>query len=183
MKTDLSTYNNNEFETGAGSIKRLSWYFVNIIFFKSPLFPVYGLKVLMLRIFGASVGNGVKIKPSVNIKFPWKLELGNHIWIGENVWIDNLDKVSIADNCCISQGALLLCGNHNFKRSTFDLITGPIILEQGVWLGAKSVVCPNVRCHQHSILTVGSIATSELLPFSIYQGNPATFVKKRVIND
>jgi len=181
MKTELSKYDNSGFNIGAGFFKRTVWYIVNILFFKSSLFPVYGLKVLLLRMFGAKLGKGVKIKPSVNIKYPWKLELGSHIWIGENVWIDNLDNVYIGDNCCISQGALLLCGNHNFKRSTFDLMTGSIFLEQGVWIGAMSVVCPNVRCHEHSILTVGSVATSDLEPNSIYQGNPATFVKIREI--
>jgi len=144
---------------------------------------VYGVKVDLLRICGEYVGKGVKIKPCVNIKYPWKLKMGNHIWIGENVWIDNLDHVYIEDHCCISQGAMLLCGNHNFKRTTFDLITGPIYLEKGVWIGAVSIVCPNIRCHEHSVLTVGSVATSNLEAYAIFQGNPAVFIKQRKIQD
>ena len=121
------------------------------------------------------------IKPSVNIKYPWNLVLGNNVWVGENVWIDNLGKVEIGNDVCISQGAFLLCGNHDYSKSTFDLIVKPISVEEGCWIGAKSVVCPGVVMRSHSILTVGSIATNELDRDGIYKGNPAVKVKERII--
>lgn len=180
-KTDLSKYDNSEYKIGANPIKRLFWYFTNEFFFKNSLNPFSGLKVFLLKLYGAKVGKGVIIKPSVNIKYPWRLKIGNHVWIGENVWIDNLADVEIGDNCCISQGALLLCGNHNYKKSTFDLITKNIKLEDGVWIGAKCVVTGGVVCRSHSLLTVNSVAVSNLEPYSIYKGNPAVFIKERKI--
>jgi putative colanic acid biosynthesis acetyltransferase WcaF len=125
------------------------------------------------------VGKGVIIKPRVNIKYPWKLTIGNQVWIGENVWIDNLGLVSIGNNVCISQGAMLLCGNHNYKKTSFDLMVGDIVLEEGVWIGAHAVVCPGVKCYSHAVLAVKSVATSNLESYSIYQGNPAMKVKAR----
>jgi putative colanic acid biosynthesis acetyltransferase WcaF len=127
------------------------------------------------------VGKGVVIKPAVSIKYPWKLEIGDHVWIGEKVWIDNLAKVRIDNNACISQGAMLLTGNHNYKKSTFDLLVGEIVLQEGAWVGAQSVVCPGVTCCSHSVLSVGSVAVSDLEPYSIYQGNPAVKVRARAI--
>lgn len=120
-------------------------------------------------------------KPSINIKFPWKLSIGNYCWIGENVWIDNLDFVTIEDNVCISQGAFLLTGNHNYKRTTFDLVTGTITLKQGCWVGAKSVVCPNIICYENSILSVSSVATKNLEANKIYAGNPAVEIRERLV--
>ena len=145
------------------------------------MFPFSIVKIFWLRLFGAKVGNGVVIKPSVNIKYPWNLQLGKNVWIGEKVWIDNLSKVLIKDNVCISQGAFLLCGNHNYKKETFDLVVEEILLEEGVWIGAKSVVCPGITCKSHSILTVGSVATKDLEPYSIYQGNPAIKIRDRML--
>jgi len=139
------------------------------------------VKVRLLRIFGAKVGKGVIIKPNVNIKYPWNLVMGSYIWVGEDVWIDNLAGVHISDNVCLSQGAYLLTGNHDFTAIRFDLIVKPIYLEKGVWIGAKSVVCPGVHCQSHAVLAVGSIATKNLDAFSIYQGNPARKVKDRKI--
>lgn len=182
-KTNLSSFNNQWYKTGASKLKMLLWYFTNLVFFTSRWLPDSGFKVFMLRLFGAKVGIGVVIKPAVNIKYPWRLQIGNHVWIGEEVWIDNLDEVIIGDHVCISQGAMLLCGNHNYKKSSFDLITGKIILEDGTWIGAKSVVCPGVVCKSHSLLTVGSVATSGLEEYTIYQGNPAKAIRKRALSN
>lgn len=179
-KTNLASFNNSWYDTGANNVKRLIWYFMNAIFFNSA-FPINGIKVFLLKLFGAKVGVGVILKPHINIKYPWKLIIGNNVWIGEKVWIDNLAKVTIADNVCISQGALLLCGNHNYKKSTFDLIAEEIILEEGVWIGAKSVVCPGVTCQSHAVLAVNSVATQTLEKYTIYQGNPAIKIRERII--
>ena len=160
-KNDLSSYSNAWFDPGT-KFKILFWYFVNILFFVNPLNPFSGLKVFLLRLFGVKIGENVTLKPNVNIKYPWFLNIGNNVWIGEEVWIDNLAKVTIEDNVCISQGAMLLCGNHNYKKSSFDLIIGEIVLKEGSWMGSKSIVCPGVTLHSHSILSVGSIANKDL---------------------
>ncbi len=136
-----------------------------------------------MRLFGARVGKNVIIKPHVSIKYPWKLVVGNNVWIGEDVWIDNLALVSLGNNSCISQGALILCGNHNYKRSSFDLVVGEITIDEGAWVGAKAIVCPGVKMGNHSLLTVGSVATSNLDEYWIYQGNPAQKLRVREIKD
>jgi len=180
-KVDLASYNNDWYNPGAGVIKRTMWYFINVLFFINPLNPVSSVKVILLRLFGAKVGTGVVIKPAVNIKYPWLLEIGNHVWIGEEVWIDNLTNVSIEDHVSISQGAMLLTGSHDYKKSTFNLLVGKIVVEEGAWIGAKAIVCPNVICATHSVLAAGSVATSNLEPYTIYQGNPALPKRKRDI--
>jgi putative colanic acid biosynthesis acetyltransferase WcaF len=180
-KTDLSTYNNSWYQPGA-LYKRLIWFVVSALFFEHPLAIWNGLKLFLLRGFGAQLGVGVVIKPQVKIKYPWKLSVGNHCWIGEKVWIDNLDQVTLEDHVCISQSALLQCGNHNYKTSTFDLMIAPITLKEGSWIGAKSCVAPGVTVGSHAILTMGSVATKDLEPYSIYTGNPATYKKDRVFS-
>ncbi len=179
--TDLSQYNNDWFDEGAGMLKRTIWFFVNALFFICPLNPLSGLKTFLLRRFGAKVGKGVVIKPRVNIKYPWKLSIGDYSWIGEGVWIDNLDRVDIGAHCCLSQEALLLIGNHNYKNSSFDLMIAPIVLEDGVWIGAQSTVTGGVTCKSHSVLAVQSVASSDLEAYGIYRGNPAVRVKERVM--
>src|ERR1700712_4660134 len=105
-------------DIGASRLKQLSWYFVNILFFKNPLNMLSGLKAGLLKLFGAQVGQGVVVKPAVNIKYPWKLKVGDHSWIGEEVWIDNLSDVIIGRNVTLSQGSLLLTGTHDHSRTT-----------------------------------------------------------------
>ena len=181
QNVDLNRFDNDEYQPGHSHIKLL-WFITNALFFNTFLpFPSL-LKVKILKLFGAKVGAAVVIKPSVNIKYPWLLEIGNHSWIGECVWIDNLAKVVIGNHVTLSQGAYLLTGNHDYKKVTFDLMVGEITLEDGVWIGAKAIVCPGVRCNSHSILAVGAIAIKDLDAFTIYQGNPAQAKRKRVIS-
>ena len=111
--------------------------------------------------FGAQVGKGVIIKNEVRIKAPWNLKIGDNCWIGENVWIDNLDKVFIGNDVCISQGAMLLTGNHDYTLSDMPYRNAPILIRDGAWVGAQTTVCPGVTIYRYAILTVGSVATKD----------------------
>jgi len=179
-QTSLSSYNNSWYKPGS-KLKQIAWFIVGRIVVNTYLpIPVL-FKISVLRLFGARIGKNVTIKPKVNIKYPWFLTMENDIWIGENVWIDNLTNVTLYSNSCLSQGAMLLTGNHNFTKSSFDLITEPIIIGQGAWIGAKATVCPGVTVHSHAVLTVNSVATRDLDAYGIYQGNPCIFIKTRHI--
>jgi putative colanic acid biosynthesis acetyltransferase WcaF len=182
-RTDHSIYNNDWYkkEIGAGRFKQACWYFINVLFFINPLNPSSGLKCMLLKWFGAKLGKAVMIKPGINIKYPWKLVCGDYVWLGEKVWIDNLAVVKMGNNVCVSQGAMLLTGNHNYKKSSFDLMVKEIVLEEGVWLGAGTLVCPGVTAHAHAMLTAGSVATTSLEAYTIYSGNPAIAIKQRII--
>jgi len=178
---NLAAYK-SDLDIGAPKWKQILWYYVNAFVFNSYLFPVYGFKRYLLYIFGAKMGKKIVIKPKVNIKYPWKLSIGDYSWIGEKVWIDNLDEVEIGSHVVLSQGALLLSGNHNYKKDSFDLLTGKIVLEKGVWIGARAVVTGGVHCSSHSILSVNSVASKDLKSFGIYSGNPAKWVRERMIS-
>lgn len=179
--TNLSAYNNSWYNPGRNILIRCFWYLTNVFFFINSLNGSSGIKVLILRLFGARIGRGVVIKPGVNVKYPWNLTIGNDTWIGERVWIDSLGEVKIGSNCCISQGATLLSGNHNYSKSTFDLTVKDITLEDGVWIGACAMVTGGVICHSHSVLSVMSVASENLDSYGIYRGNPAVIVNNRRI--
>lgn len=174
-------FDKKDFNPGASGLKMTCWYLTSLFFFRSGLMPISSVLVFLLRLFGAKIGKDVRIKPYIYVHYPWKLRVGDHSWLAE-CRIENLDWVNIGNNVCISQQAMLLTGNHDYKKTGFDLITKPITLEDGVWIGAKAIVCPGIKAHSHAVLTVGSIATKDLAAYSIYQGNPAVKVKDRLIS-
>lgn len=182
-KVDLASFTTGGFDKGAGALKIILWYFINALIVRASWNPFMGIKIFLLKAFGAKIGKGLVIKNNVCVKFPWKLTVGDNVWLGENCWIDNLDYVSIGDNVCISQGALLLTGNHDYTLTSFDYRNRPIAIEDGAWVGAKAVVCPGVKLSSHSILTVGSVATKDMEEYGIYQGNPAKLIRKRILNN
>jgi len=180
IDTDLSKFSVMDYRPG-NKLKIVAWYIVSLMFFDNGIPWPYSWKNWILRVFGCKTGTGIIIKPNVRIKYPWHLTIGNTCWIGENVWIDNLDQVNIANNVCLSQGSMLLTGNHDYTLSDFPYRLGTIVIEDGVWIGAKSVVCPGIICASHSILTVNSVATKNLEARKIYSGNPASFTRERII--
>ncbi len=182
MKVDLSRYSVAHFDRGANVLWEAFWLLVSLVLFQLCPLKLSGLKCAVLRLFGAKIGRGVSIKPNVKITFPWKLTLGDHIWLGEECWLLNLDHITIGDNVCISQRALLCTGNHNYKSPVFDLIVKPIHIEEGAWIGANAMVGPGVKVGSHAVLTAGSVATDDLQPYGIYRGNPAVLCKERLIS-
>ncbi len=176
----VKDFDTKDFNIGASIFKQFLWYFTNALIFKSGLIPFSSLLVFILKMFGAKIGHDVRIKPGLHIKYPWKLIIGDFSWIAD-CYIENLDNVSIGSNCCISQKAMLMTGNHDYKVSGFDLFTKPIVLHDGVWIGANTTVCPGVTCQSHAILSIGSVATGDLEAYKIYSGIPATIVRERII--
>lgn len=183
MDINLRKYDNKGYNPGAGPVRRILWYLVNMVVFHSWLVPSSLAKCALLRFFGASIGKGVVIKPRVNIKYPWYLKIGDSVWIGEGVWIDNLTWVKVESNVCVSQGAYLLTGNHDYKDPYFGLVLGEVVIEKGAWIGARCVVCAGICVGRNSVLTVGSILQRDSLADGVYRGNPAEWVRKREIKD
>jgi len=181
MKTDLAKFQNTSYKPGRGFIIRGIWFVKNVLLVQNPLNPFSNLKVLLLKLFGAKIGKSIVLKPSINIKYPWNIEISDHSWIGDGVWLDSLEKIKIGSNVCISQGAYLCTGNHDYTKEAFDLIVKPIVIEDGVWVGAKAVICPGVTLKSHSVITAGSVVTADTEPYTIYQGNPAKPIRIRVI--
>jgi putative colanic acid biosynthesis acetyltransferase WcaF len=180
LRPRLKDFANLHFSRGRARVVEALWLLTQWALVASWI-PGAAHRRWLLRAFGAKIGEGVDIKPGVRVKFPWRLEVGDHSWLGENVWIDNLDKVSIGANCCISQGAYLCTGSHDWSRSTFDLITAPIRIDEGAWIAACSKIGPGVTVGEGAVLGLGSVANKDLQPWTIYLGVPAVYVRARVM--
>jgi len=177
---ELSRFQNSEFDRSRPKWIEALWIVLAALVVSSWV-PGSAHRRLLLKAFGAKIGTGVIIKPKVRIKFPWRLEIGDHSWIGEDAWIDNLALVKIGSNACISQGAYLCTGSHDWSSPTFDLIVKPITIADGAWVAAKSTVGPGVTVGEGAVLGLGSTTSKDLDPWSIYSGAPAEFLKKRVL--
>ncbi len=175
----LDNYTLGSYTPGAPYWKQLLWYFLGSPLVESNWLPISILKVAILRCFGAKIGQKVRIKPGVRVKFPWRLVIGDCVWIGEDTWIDNLATVEIESHVCLSQGVYLCTGNHDWSLPNFQLITAPIYIEESSWIAAKSVIGPGVTVGRGAVLTLGGVTGRSLEPMVIYAGNPAQPIKKR----
>jgi putative colanic acid biosynthesis acetyltransferase WcaF len=176
---DLSLYDNSWYSPGRNRLIAALWFVVGLPLLRLQLQPVSSLRRLLLRLFGANIGTGVVMKPGVRVKYPWHLSISANSWIGEDVWIDNLTSVSIGANVCVSQGAYICTGNHDWSDPAFGLKVKPITIEDGSWIGARALICPGVHVGRCAVAAAGSVVTRNIPDFEIHAGNPAVFVKSR----
>ena len=179
----LKQFDNHDFNRGRSAAVELLWIILRGMFFSLNYLPIYKSRRTLLRLFGAQIGKSVILKPKSKVTFPWKLTIGTNSWIGEEAWIMNLDTVTIGSNVVISQRALLCTGNHNWSSPAFDLVTQPITIGDGAWVGANVIVLPGVTIGANSVVTAGSVVSHDLPPGMICSGSPCVAIKPRKIAD
>lgn len=178
MRLDLFDASRN-LDRGRSVAFEAVWYVCKVVFFLSALPWPSSLKCALLRFFGATIGAGVVIKPRVNIHLPWRLEIGDHSWIGEEVFILNFAMVRIGAHACVSQRAFLCTGNHDFRDPAFAFRSAPVTVGDGAWVGAGVFVAPGVEIGDETVVAAGSVVHKTLEKGTICSGNPAVPKAKR----
>jgi putative colanic acid biosynthesis acetyltransferase WcaF len=137
-----------------------------------------GLRVWTLRRFGARIGAGVIFRPRTRVRFPWKLAIGDHSWIGEGVWIHNQDNVTIGHDVVVSQETMITTGSHAHRRD-MALVTAPVVIEDGAWVTSRCMVLGGVTVGRSALVAPMSVVSGDVEPGMIVQGNPAVVVGVR----
>ena len=180
---DLSIYDNSDFDRGAPRWKEAVWTLVRFLFFQNAFPWPSLLRCALLRTFGAKIGRAVVIRANVNISFPWRLTIGDHVWVGEDVGILTLAPVTIESNVCISQRAYLCTGSHDFRREDFKLQVASITVREGSWIAAASFIAPGVEIGSGAIVSAGSVVFTNVAPKAFMGGNPAAVVSEMRRNE
>jgi putative colanic acid biosynthesis acetyltransferase WcaF len=179
----LEGYTTGDFDRGAPRWKEMLWVLTKCVFFENGLPWPSQFRVALLRAFGAKIGQGVIIRAKVNITFPWRLTVGDHVWIGEEVLILSLAPVTLESHICISQRAFLCTGSHRFRSLAFDLVTKPITIRKGSWIAAQTFVAPGVEIGPDSMVAAGSVVLETVPPHAVVIGNPARLAPVPVPNE
>jgi putative colanic acid biosynthesis acetyltransferase WcaF len=169
----LDRYDNSDFSRGASTLREVLWWVVRSLLF-APWFPIpSGIKVAALRAFGAKVGQGVVIRSRVNITFPWRLTIGDHVWIADEVLILSLAPVTIGSHVVVSNRAFLCTGSHRFRSENFDLVTRPIVIGNGCWIASQVFIAPGITLGPNSMCAAGAVVLKSAGPDQVLVGNPA----------
>ncbi|MDP8989684.1 MAG: WcaF family extracellular polysaccharide biosynthesis acetyltransferase [Acidobacteriota bacterium] len=180
-RVDLSRFANPDYEPGRSWFVQVLWFLVGLPLLRSAVIPSSGFRRGLLRLFGAKVGKGAVIKPGFRVKYPWLLRVGDHCWLGEDAWLDNLAMITLGNHVCISQAAYLCTGNHDWSDPAFRLIVQPIQIEDGAWVGARAALAPGTVIGEGAIVGLGAVVSGRVPPNEIYSGNPAKFIRRRHI--
>jgi putative colanic acid biosynthesis acetyltransferase WcaF len=166
------------FRGKSGIIVQL-WWIVEAVFFNPSPQILYGWRRFLLRIFGAKIGKGVILRPSVKTTYPWKVSIGDYSWIGDDVVLYSLGEIKIGKNAVVSQKSYLCTGSHDFEKTTFDIFAKEIIVEDEAWIASDVFIAPGVTVGRGAVVGARSSVFKNIEGGYVYAGNPLRKIKRR----
>jgi putative colanic acid biosynthesis acetyltransferase WcaF len=176
---DLSLFKVRPGFRGRSGVVVLLWQFVQATLFAWSPQPAYGWRRFLLRLFGAEVGDGVIIRQSARVTYPWKVILGDYCWVGDNTEIYSLAPISIGRNAVVSQRSYLCAGTHDHRDLTFPLVGRPIIVGDEAWIATDCYVAPGITIGRGAIVSARSTVLDDVPDAVVVAGHPAKFRKHR----
>lgn len=176
---NLGRYDQSHFDRGRPGWVILLWWLVQAIVF--PLTPHFanGFRVQLLRLFGATIGRCVIIRPTARFTYPWKVEIGDHSWVGDDVVFYSFEQIRLGAHCVVSQKSYLCTGSHEVTDPTFKLTTAPITLGNGVWVATDCFIAPGVTIGANTVVGARSSVFRDLPPGMVCVGSPCRAVRDR----
>lgn len=170
--------------SNAAKLRRFAWEMVWLLVFRpTPRWALHGWRRMLLRAFGARIGVGCRIAPSCRIWAPWNLVMGEYSALGDGVDCYCMDRITIGSKVAISQRSFLCAGSHDVRSLSRPLVTGPIVIEDHVWIAAECFVHPDVVIREGAVIGARSVVLHEMPAWSVCAGNPCRKIKDRVLRD
>jgi putative colanic acid biosynthesis acetyltransferase WcaF len=152
----LRDFSGAGYDKGRSVLWQAAWFAVmNLVFVKWWL-PAR-LRPVILRAFGARVGERVLIRHRVRVLWPWKLSIGDDCWIGEGAWLLNLEPITIERDVCVSQEAFLCTGSHLHRDPAFEFDNAPIHVGAGAWIAARATVLRGAVVSRGAVIGAGDV--------------------------
>lgn len=160
-------------------VVQLWWLVQSTLFAMSPQF-MFGWRVFLLKLFGAQIGCDALIRPSVRITYPWKVKLGDRVWIGDNAELYSLGEIEIGDDVVISQKSYICAATHDYKSPSFDITDKKVTIENQVWLATDVFIAPGVTIARGALIGARSSVFTDMPAGMICVGSPAKPLKSRI---
>lgn len=171
----------------SNKILRTIWYITRLLLFKpfgTKLFLPW--RLCLLKLFGAKVQWDSGVYSSTVIWAPWNLTLGHNAWLGPNVICYNQAMVTLEDEVTVSQYSYLCTAGHELSdrnNNQGGLIVAPIKLHRAAWVGTRSFIGMGVEIGENAVVGATASVYKDVEPWTVVGGNPAKFIKKRLIKD
>jgi putative colanic acid biosynthesis acetyltransferase WcaF len=169
---DLRKYDQSCFDRGKPSWYILFWWLVQAIAFPISPHNANFVRRGLLRFFGAKIGKGVLIRPTARFTYPWKVEIGDCSWVGDNVVFYSIDRITVGSHCVISQKSYLCTGSHDIENVAFNLMTAPIAIGNGVWIAADCFIVAGVKIGANSVIGARSNVLKDVSEATVAWGSP-----------
>ncbi len=178
---DLRRYDQSWYDRGRPGWFVLLWWLVQGVCFPLSLHSFNGWRCFLLRLFGAKIGSDAIVRPTARFTYPWKVEIGDCVWIGDDVVFYSLDRITIGSHCVVSQKTYLCTGSHDSSDPAFGLITAPIAVGNGAWIAADCFIAAGVKIGANALISARSSVFKDMPAGYICRGTPCQALKPRTM--
>lgn len=161
MGRDLASFDTTGYDRGRNKVWQGLWFAISFLIFQK-FWCTNRWRTLILRLFGATVGESAFIRHDVRIMWPWKLSIGSNCWLGEGLRVINLEQVTIGNDVCISQEVMLCTGSHDHRKANFPYQNEPIVISDGAWIGARATVLPGANIGRCAVVAAGELVRGDV---------------------
>lgn len=120
-------------------------------------------------------GAGCVCHWNCEIKYPERIVLGDGVVIGVNVVLGGAGGITLGNHVRISRDVILETAGLDFvgREPPYSHVAAPIVIEDGVWIGARAMVLGNVTVGRGAVIAAGAIVTKDVPPGAVVAGIPA----------
>ncbi|MEM9273616.1 MAG: hormogonium polysaccharide biosynthesis acetyltransferase HpsU [Cyanobacteria bacterium P01_F01_bin.143] len=180
---NLRDYKANTYSRGRSSLIVMIWWLLQAIAFPLSLHNFNNFRCWLLRLFGAKIGQGVVIRPTVRVTYPWKLSIGDYSWIGDDVVFYSIDRIAIGSHTVISQKSYLCTASHDFGDSSFPTTTSPIHIGNGAWIATDCFIAPGITIGANAVIGARSSVFRDIPQQQVAWGSPCTIRYSRIMHN
>lgn len=161
--------------------RRYLWAVVQHSLFRWSPRGLHGFRIALLRSFGATIPTEgqVRIYPTAQVIYPWKLTCEARVMIGPRVNLYNLAPVTLGYGVQLSQEVHLCAGTHDYLQWAMPLVAKPIVIGANSWLGAEVFVGPGVTIGELAVIGARSVVVKDQPARMVCAGNPCRPLKPR----
>ena len=169
---DLRRYDQSHYDRGRPGWFVMLWWLVQAIAFPLTPHSFHGIRIALLRLFGADIGEGVVIRPGARFFYPWNVKIGDYSWVGDGVVFYSWDQITVGRHAVVSQKSYLCAGSHDMTDPTFKLQTAPITIGNGVWIATDCFIAPGVTIGANAVIGGRSSVFKDMPAAKVCMGSP-----------
>ena len=179
----LNTFDKTPLDRGKSRFVELLWLIVSCSIVQSRIPWPSKVRKVCLTLFGAKIGDNFVCRESIYVHFPWKLKIGDCVWLGAGTYLHNLLEITIGSNTSVSHQVFISTGGHDIKSSSFPFKNAPVVIGSSVWIASRSTILAGVEVGDGSVVAAGSVVTKSIPPWQVVAGCPAKAISSREIEN
>lgn len=179
----LTNFDKTQLDRGRSRLVEVLWLLVSCTIVQSRIPLPSSIRKTCLTVFGAQIGNNFVCRESIYVHFPWKLIIGDNVWLGAGAYIHNLDHLVIGSNTSIGHQVFVTTGSHDITLKSFPYKNSPVEIGSSVFLASRCVILPGVKVGEGSVVAAGAVVSKSVSSWQIVAGTPAKAIGSRRIEE